>query len=606
MTTLKNLKGTAIQFLDADPVVNAGSWASGGDTNKSGQGRGAAGTQTSNLIFGGDAPTTAYVEEYNGTSWTETTDMNSGKIYGFGCGTNAESAMSCGGYTNPSGPWFTLTETWNGSSWTEVNEMNTARGDGGMFGVVPGSIAAGGYSGSLNPAVESWNGSSWSEVAELNTARYYGCGIGHTGTAGLIVAGSTPPNTTANELWNGSSWTEVGDLNTARNRAGGSGTSTLGLAYGGAPNPGLANTESWNGSSWTEVADLSTARYGLASSPFGTSQSALASGGYTTTQVSSTEEWSFPPATASALQEGDMWFNSTSSTLKGYGLSIATGTWASGGSLNQAKGRVGFASNATSTTHVALVFGGNTPSKTVNTEEYNGTSWTEKSNINTARSGYGGGGTLTSAIYAGGESPSNPYNYAIVELYDGSSWSETTDLNTARRSNVGFGVSNTDAMTASGYVTAASALTEIWNGSAWTEVADQNAAKYARGGTGTTTNGILFGGTDPTTNTETWNGTAWTEVSELNTKGEYRAASGTATQVLATGGYPATANTELWNGSSWTEINNISTARWEGGGTGSASFGMISGGNTPPITAATEEFTADNAVLTVTTSQLTF
>ena len=30
MTTLKNLKGTAIQFLDADPVVYVGTWASGG------------------------------------------------------------------------------------------------------------------------------------------------------------------------------------------------------------------------------------------------------------------------------------------------------------------------------------------------------------------------------------------------------------------------------------------------------------------------------------------------------------------------------------------------------------------------------------------------
>ena len=30
MTTLKNLKGTAIQFLDADPVVYVGTWSSGG------------------------------------------------------------------------------------------------------------------------------------------------------------------------------------------------------------------------------------------------------------------------------------------------------------------------------------------------------------------------------------------------------------------------------------------------------------------------------------------------------------------------------------------------------------------------------------------------
>ena len=33
MTTLKGLKGTAIQFLDADPVVYAGSWSSGGALN---------------------------------------------------------------------------------------------------------------------------------------------------------------------------------------------------------------------------------------------------------------------------------------------------------------------------------------------------------------------------------------------------------------------------------------------------------------------------------------------------------------------------------------------------------------------------------------------
>ena len=270
----------------------------------------------------------------------------------------------------------------------------------------------------------------------------------------------------------------------------------------------------------------------------------------------------------------------------------ANGTWASGGNLNQIKGRPGFASNATSTTHVALVYGGNTPGKTANTEQYDGSSWTELANLNTARNGYGGSGTLTAAGYAGGEIPSNPYNTDAFELWDGSSWSETTEINTARRSIVGFGATNTASLVASGYVGAASDLTEVWNGSSWTEVAEQNAAKYGRGGTGTVTAGILFGGTDPTTNTETWNGTAWTEVSELNTKGEYRAASGTAAEVLAVGGYQATANVELWNGSAWTEINNISTARWEGAGTGSSSLGMISGGNTPPNTAATEEFTA--------------
>jgi hypothetical protein len=306
---------------------------------------------------------------------------------------------------------------------------------------------------------------------------------------------------------------------------------------------------------------------------------------------------------------GSIFYNSTSGTFKTVKPGgIAAGTWSSGGNLNEAKSRMGFASNATSTTHIGLVYGGRAPSSTVNTEEYDGTSWTEKSNLNSARNGYGGGGTVTSAIYVGGESPSEPFNYGIVELYNGSSWSETTDINTARRSNVGFGVSNTDAMTAAGYVDAASALTEIWNGSTWTEVADQNVAKFARAGTGTTTNGILFGGENPTTNTETWDGTSWTEVSELNTAGEYRTASGNATQVLAAGtpvpSNPPGANVEYWNGTSWTEVNNLATARSEGAGTGSVSFGLMAGGSAAPgRTTATEEWTAPDIVInTLTTS----
>ena len=47
-----------------------------------------------------------------------------------------------------------------------------------------------------------------------------------------------------------------------------------------------------------------------------------------------TEEWSFPPSTATIVQEGQMWFNSSSSALKGYGTAagIPAATWASGGS----------------------------------------------------------------------------------------------------------------------------------------------------------------------------------------------------------------------------------------------------------------------------------
>ena len=46
MTTLKNLKGTAIQFLDADPVEYVGSWSAGGALNTARKGLSGFGTQT--------------------------------------------------------------------------------------------------------------------------------------------------------------------------------------------------------------------------------------------------------------------------------------------------------------------------------------------------------------------------------------------------------------------------------------------------------------------------------------------------------------------------------------------------------------------------------
>ena len=96
----------------------------------------------------------------------------------------------------------------------------------------------------------------------------------------------------------------------------------------------------------------------------------------------------------------------------------ANGTWATGGALNTKRGRAGFASNANSTTHVSLVYGGNygpgNPGKTDTTEQYNGTSWTELTTINTVRSGFGGSGTVTAAGYAGGEIPVSPSNTCLL------------------------------------------------------------------------------------------------------------------------------------------------------------------------------------------------
>ena len=80
-----------------------------------------------------------------------------------------------------------------------------------------------------------------------------------------------------------------------------------------------------------------------------------------------------------------------------------------------------------------LRFGGG-PSRTSNTETYDGTSWTEVNNLNTARDELGGNGTQTSALAYGGTTPPAT---AKAESWNGTSWTEGPDLATARNNIAG-------------------------------------------------------------------------------------------------------------------------------------------------------------------------
>jgi hypothetical protein len=78
---------------------------------------------------------------------------------------------------------------------------------------------------------------------------------------------------------------------------------------------------------------------------------------------------------------GQIFYNSTSGTFKTVKPGGApVGTWASGGNLNTARGN-GIGGGGTQTN--ALAFGGDP--RTGATENYNGTSWTEVNDLNSAR-----------------------------------------------------------------------------------------------------------------------------------------------------------------------------------------------------------------------------
>ena len=105
--------------------------------------------------------------------------------------------------------------------------------------------------------------------------------------------------------------------------------------------------------------------------------------------------------------------------------------------------------NSAGSQAAALCIGGYTGSTTADVEVWDGTCWTEGTNLNTARtSGSSGNGTMTStgALVAGG----NPSYMTNTEVWDGTSWTEVADLANGRNASGGAGT-DTTALVFAGY-----------------------------------------------------------------------------------------------------------------------------------------------------------
>ena len=136
--------------------------------------------------------------------------------------------------------------------------------------------------------------------------------------------------------------------------------------------------------------------------------------------------------------DGQLWYDSTNAAYKyQFPNKTTAGAWSTGGNMNTARL---FAQNGAGTQIAGLVFGGLNESagQTKNeTEQYNGSAWTEVNNLNTARYAGGGGGTQTSALFAGGQPGINN-----SESWNGTNWTNTPTLNTGRGF---FGAANQSA-----------------------------------------------------------------------------------------------------------------------------------------------------------------
>jgi len=250
--------------------INVVAWASGGDMSGTRSDAGAGGTQTAAFAAGGYNPSgpsfNNITEEYDGSSWSNGGNLGTARYNMSGSGTLTAGLVACGrqeaSTPRPAGGTV-LVEEYDGSSWTESGDTSTGHGFAWMAGTQTASLIASGLAqpspASPTTNAESYDGSSWTEGPNVNTARYGLQGFG-TSTA-MVVTGGTG-GTALVEEYDGSSWSEVTNLPGARSNGSGSGSLTAGMVFCG--NPGSMTTVfTYDGTNWASAAAVANGRNSL-------------------------------------------------------------------------------------------------------------------------------------------------------------------------------------------------------------------------------------------------------------------------------------------------------------------------------------------------------
>jgi hypothetical protein len=565
-------------------------------------------------------------------AWSSASPTTNAKQRPGGCGTQT-AGLACGGSTAPPASGVATTEEYNGSGWTTASNINTARGNTKLIGTQTAAV----FSGKGSPSVpyagttELYDGTTWTtNPNSANDTYNYRSGCG-TQTAALLSGGNYPPTNRAagNEEFDGTSFSEGGDLPQKQSSQGQAGTQTAAINSFGATNspvPGNSGDADnaisleYDGSTWTSgpngnsVVPLSG--YAMGS---GTQTDAIFAGG---PPVNSCKydgtTFSVGPALATAQPSSAHASASASATWIAHGSPvpsvgtdtqefnfsaqvITAGAWASAPSLNTGRTELMGVKEGTQT--AALACGGQPgttpPIGLNNSEEYNGTSWTEGNNLNTARKRGSSNGTQTAGLTAGGSNtaPIAPGSQNVSEEYDGTSWSEGNNLSTARYGLGGSGGPQTASIVAGGSSsTAKTTLVEEYDGTSWTSGTAIPTATNDAGGAGTST-AFLFAGGNSTANIGdafNYDGSSWTtNPSSLTYEVRMMASSGSSTSAIFSGGEaPSDVSTvNIYDGTVFATAPTLGTARGRLSGAGTTTAAIVYGGD--PVSSAAEEFTGE-------------
>jgi len=193
--------------------------------------------------------------------------------------------------------------------------------------------------------------------------------------------------------------------------------------------------------------------------------------------------------------QGEVWYNETDNVLKFQYTNVTTsGSWATGGTMNTA--RADHAPAQIGTKAATLAFGGASPGLVALTEQYNGASWSEVNDLNTAKSALAGAGTSTAALGFGGYVPPGVTTTNQTETWNGTNWTEVNDMNLAREAGTALGDNSSSLLFVSGSTGSRVTNVEEWNGVSWAETADVNTKRNNLAASGSATAGVVFGGGD--------------------------------------------------------------------------------------------------------------
>jgi hypothetical protein len=314
-------------------------------------------------------------------------------------------------------------------------------------------------------------------------------------------------------------------------------------------------------------------------------------------------------ADPAASEAGQVWYNSTTGNLRLDGIALA-GTWSAANPCNTGRR---FFQGCGSQTNGIMAGGfapGASPPMFNQTEEFDGTNFTNGGNLGAATYTATMFGPGTATVFAGGGDNVTPLT--ATQHYNGTAWSSPgNNLPDGRSQAGGCGTQAAGVLFGGKAPSANMTATLEYNGS-WTAVPGTlNVGRRSLYGSGTGTQTACItasGNAAPgiSNASETYNGTIWTSTPNLNTAREaamMNAEGSTSSAFVAGGepGAPASTATEIYDGSSWTTSGTLGTARSQSGSGGTGSAMWVAAGdptspsNTPSSRTA-ETFTGPSII----------